>query len=323
MPSTTEISQVGKREDLSDIIAVADAKNCPLTTMLRKGKKPGNTLMQWQADSYAAPTTDGVPDGQDVETYEDAAANRAILSGRVQHFRRTAKVTTLAQEVSVIAGIPEKEFARAKAKKTIELKRDLETALLSDNDSVEASGATAYKTRGLGSWLASTAQTDLPVPAAYRTPSGSIFSSALTGFDEVDLIALLQSRWDQTGAADELVGIVGSALKAKISEMSKYAPNQSGYTAVRRYNDGDDATVTAKVDVFEGDFGTVTLHLGSFLPNTKRGYLLDMKMLELRSVFAPRFEELPNLGGGRRGLVETIAGLCVLNPLAHCKIAAS
>lgn len=46
-----EYNQVGKRESLSDIIAMVDAKDTPVASMIPKGKKPGNTYLQWQADN--------------------------------------------------------------------------------------------------------------------------------------------------------------------------------------------------------------------------------------------------------------------------------
>jgi hypothetical protein len=45
--------------------------------------------------------------------------------------------------------------------------------------------------------------------------------------------------------------------------------------------------------------------------------------VELRTHTAPYFQQLPDLGGGPRGIVETIVALAVTNPLAHAQIAAS
>jgi hypothetical protein len=58
-----EPNQVGIREDLSDEIAVADAKNTPLVTMAPKGAKPGNMLMSWQVDAEHDVSTAGTLDG--------------------------------------------------------------------------------------------------------------------------------------------------------------------------------------------------------------------------------------------------------------------
>lgn len=327
MAGTQEISQVGKRQDIADLIAIADAKETNFTSAIRKGKKPGNTLVEWQADKFDTPRTTGTVDGKDVQTTEDASKNRQKLYGRLQIFRRAPQVTNLAEKVSIVAGISNPaqnnptgntEFARAKAVKMVEVKRDKEQTFLSDNDSQADNGDLPYLTRGLGSWISSSAQTDLPVPVDYRTPTASIFSAAIAGFDENAFRALLQSRWDQTGVTNELNGYVGSAIKNAITDFSRYEANKSNYTPVRFYNDKDKgAKISTKVDVYEGDYGTVLLFLNSFMPNQYRGYFVDMNFLEERPVDAGSFEQLENQGGGPRGIIEQISCLVNLNPLGH------
>lgn len=333
MPATAEITQVGKREDLADIISVVDAKKCILTSLIAKGKKPTNTKFAWQADNYATPTTVGVVDGTDVAAYEDAAENRGKLENHVQLFRRTPMVTQMAEEVSVVAGISDAdsqgvagstEFARAKAKKTVELKRDIETTLLSDNEAQEDNGTNAYKTRGIGKFLQSTQQSYLPVPTAFLTPAASIFSAGYLTFDEDDLRALLQSRWTQTGAADaNLVGILSANIKNRITDFTRWVPNVSNFTISRAYNPTNTRKVETVVDVYSGDYGTIELMLSSFMPDAYRGYIVDPAYLELRTHTMPRIKPLPDLGGGPRALIEAIVGLCVKNPQAHAKIAAT
>ena len=153
MASTAELTQVGKREDLADIIAVADAKSTPFKTAIRKGKPVRNTFVEWQLDAYDTPKTGGALDGEDVASFEDAAANRERIGVYVQELRRTPKVNQMAEEISEVAGINNAdpqgvrgstEFARAKAKKIVEIGRDIEATLLSDNETQQQSGVNAY-----------------------------------------------------------------------------------------------------------------------------------------------------------------------------------
>ena len=46
-------------------------------------------------------------------------------------------------------------------------------------------------------------------------------------------------------------------------------------------------------------------------------------MLELRYQQDVKFEPLPDLGGGPRGVLSAILGLCVKNPLGLAKFAAT
>lgn len=50
MPSLVERGQVGKREDLADIIENVDQKDMPVTSMIRKGSAPKNSIVEWQVD---------------------------------------------------------------------------------------------------------------------------------------------------------------------------------------------------------------------------------------------------------------------------------
>ena len=45
---------------------MVDAKDTPVASMIPKGKKPGNTYLQWQADNMPAAVSTGSVDGVDV-----------------------------------------------------------------------------------------------------------------------------------------------------------------------------------------------------------------------------------------------------------------
>lgn len=325
MALTTAINQVGKREDLSDIIAVADSKSTPLTSRINKGKKPTNMLFSFQADAYDTAKAGGVTDGKDVATadYENKAANRKQIDARCEVFRRTPMVGFIAEEVSNVAGAPS-EFARAKAKCAIEIKRDMETELLSTQDSSADNGTNGSKTRGLGAWIQNTAQTDLPVDSSFRTPVASIYSGTMANFDELALRGLLQSRFQQVGVTDSLLMVCGVEVRNAINDFARYVPNKTGSTVVvRGFDQGKSTTISTAIDIYEGDYGSVELVTSLFVPTTKTAYVLDLGFAELRTHTAPNYKPLPDQGGGPRGLIQAIVGLAVTNPLAHCKVSAS
>jgi len=162
------------------------------------------------------------------------------------------------------------------------------------------------------------------VPAAYRTPNTSIYTSSMATFDEDDFRGLLQSRWDETGSSDELVCYCGAGVKNRITDFSRYEPTVSNYTNVRRFSNNGEATkLSTTVDIYHGDYGTVTVMLNNFVPTTNTGYVVDMRDVELRTKGNPSYRDLPDLGGGPRGLIKAIIALTVGNPLGHCKIVGS
>ena len=323
----------GLREDLADVISVIDQKNTPVTSRIKAGSDLTNgSVFSWQADSYNDPSFDGVLTNADVTTFDDPAKNRVLLSGRAQKFRRSIKVDDFAQNVDNVAGVgKKKEMARGVSRALIELKRDMESAFCSSNDSQEQSGTNPYKTRGLGSWISSSAQTDLPVPASFRTPSASINTTATSSLTESDVAAVLQSVYEQTGTIDTMDLVTGPNLKKRFSEFTRYSSGSNTALSTRQYTASlNDRTVISTVDTYIGDFGTINLVPTLFnakdaaaAVQSARGYLLNIDMLESRYGRRPRFQELEDQGGGPRGLVDAIAALVCWNPKGLGEFAAT
>jgi hypothetical protein len=336
MPATLITSQTGIRQDLSDLIAVVDAKTCPVISMAKKGAEPINPLTQWQADAFNAATVPaGVLSNTDVSSsdFVDNAANRVLLSARIQKFREVPSVDDLAQHVSEVAGIgKKKEMARAVSKSLEQMKRSMEAAFCSDQEGVEQSGATPYKTRGLGKWIQNGAQSDLPVNSAYRTPTASINTTATASLTENNIQDMLQSLYEQTGKSQTYSLVCGPALKRQFTAFTRTQfASTNVASAIRVLNQKDSSKIVSSVDIFEGDFGTLELIPSLFLAKDAtvnpaavqngRGYVLDMDMVELRYNRKPRFQELEDRGGGPRGIVDAICALCVKSPLALGKFA--
>lgn len=336
MAQLLEISQVGKREDLADLIAVVDAKSTPVISMIRKGKKPANTLTQWQADSVPAAKITGTVDGVDVDTssdLENMAAGRKLLKVYVQKYRRVPAVSDLAEEVNV-AGIGAKgELAAAVAKGLKLIKRDIEASFCTDVDTqADAGTATAYLTRGLGQWIQNGAQGVLPVDSSFRTPAASINATAIASLTEKEVQDVLESIYLQTGEAGKtFVLVCGSKLKRRFTEFTEFQSGVSSEVGVlRTYNKGDGRKIVQTVDFFQGDFGALELHPSTWLAadqaeavQLRRGYVLNMDLLEIRYMRLPQVRQLEDRGGGPRALIDAIAALVVHNPLGLGKFAAT
>lgn len=341
MPAITAPSQVGVREDLSDAIILADVRNTPLLSRMKKGEKLKNMLFSWQVDKYGNRRAGGVPDNKDVDAFEDDRRTR--LYGRGERFWRTPRVGVIAEKVNEVAGVSS-EYNRQVTKKTKEQARDIEAELVSDQESQDDDGVNGAKFRGAGRFVndavsvgaggAALTFTDTPtaIPTDYRTPTNQIYVGSLAAFDETQALAMMQARYDAQGGSPELSMFAGSALKSQISvNFGKYVPNKSNYTvAVRTIA----AAIDAKkfygygIDIYEGDFGTFDITLEPFMCTTsspfvaapRKGYLLAMDQVELRPFMYCDHTELPYLGGGISGLIDSILGPVWGNPLAHSKV---
>lgn len=323
-------SQVGAREDLSDLIAVADQKSTPLVSAAKKSSAATNVLFSWQADSLDTPQLAGVMSNADAATFVNPAAARARLYGRVQKMWRLPKVDDLAESVSDVAGVgTKKEMARAIAKGIKELGRDLEAVFCSDQDSQEQSApSTPYLTRGLGSWINNSVQADTAtaVPAAYRTPAASISTATLANTTDTVVQGLLQSIYEQTGKSKTFTLLCGPMLKRAFTGFTQVQFGTANTGAVvRTFNQNmTDNTIEYKVDVFIGDFGELRLVPSLFLrkdvsdaASLRSGFIVDMDGVSIRYNRRPRYKPLEDAGGGPRGIIDTIAALQVDNPLTH------
>ena len=326
MAALFERSQVGKREDLADYITLVDAKDTPVTSMIPKGNKPGNTLLQFQADNMPTAVSTGSVDGVDVSAYENLNSGRAVLTNYVQVFQRAIRVSPLSVDVSIVAGLRD-ELAGMIAKGIKTLKRDMELTICSDNAAQVDNGTDPYLTKALGVWIANAAGTVAPIPTAYLTPTTSINTTATGSFTETDAQAVLTSIYGQTGQMKTYDTVVGPTLKRAFSNLL-YTANASASTntfaSIRTLSrDAFSDTISSSVDLFEGDFGSLRLHPTLFNANATRGYVLDMDLLELRYTNLPQVTELPDAGGGPARLIKAVAGLVCKNPLGLGKFSAS
>jgi hypothetical protein len=325
----------GLREDLADVISIVDNKNCPVTSTARKGSDISNPgVFSWQADEYKEPSFDGVLTNADVATFEDASSSRALLSGRAQKFRRSIKVDDFTQ-ISDVAGIGKnKAFAHSVSKSLVELKRDIESAVCSDRNSQEQAGVSPYRTRGLGSWISNAAQSsDLPVPEAFRTPSGSINTTATASLTESEVQAVLQSMYTVTGTMSSMMLVCGPELKRAFTNFTRFAggaDNKAGLSVRTFSQSAESKKIVASIDSFHGDFGVLDIVPSLFLAKDQasavqlaRGYVMSPEMIELRYGRRPRFQELEDMGGGKRALVDAIAALVCMNPKGLAKFAAT
>ena len=283
--------------------------------------------MQWQADGYASAVSTGTVDGTDVSSsdYQNPGENRAILSNYVQIHRRSIRVSPLSVEISNVAGLKD-ELANGIAKKLVELKRDMESTYLSENDAQVDNGSDAYLTKALGTWISTSGGSVLQVPSAFRTPTGSIEETATTSnITDTTVQDVLARIYSQTGSIKNFTMPLGRTLKRAFTDQLTGtrsvtdASNQIAATQIRTFSPQTGKKVTLAVDIFEGDFGTVSLVPDNFMPAQTDGYVLDMDGLEIRYGKLPEVKELPDSGGGPVRMIEAVASLIVKNPLAHGK----
>ena len=314
-------SAISNREDLSNELAILAPEETPILSLASKGKA-SSTYSEWTVDSLAAPVTVGVSEGSDVTSFSDQFADRARLGNYVTLMRRDYLVSNLQQAVTSVGPA---NIAQAEAKAMRSIKRDVEATIASSNEmTVENGAGTPYGMRGLGKWIQDTAQATNAVPAAYRTPTGSILTAAPT---ETAFNGMIGSIFSKNGEMNSLTLVADVALRRVISNFTRATPSSAGVT----YHVNQDATskqITLAVNVYDSDFGIVKIVNGnpSCMPAVNAstggvGYVINPKYLGFNTLIPMGATRLENQGGGERGYIDVAGTLVVKHPQAHGKIA--
>lgn len=335
-----EKNVVGKKTDWANYITLADEHETPLLRIIPKGPKPVNVVKHYQVDGYDEPLPNAWPDGKDWDTFKSAGANRGELTARVQWFVKTAAVSKLTEDVTDTAGITD-ELAHEIPKKMTELAREMECSAGCDQGEFTDDGQTGHKFRGIGEWVKATAQSvtngGTAVPAAFLTPSGSIYTDTKANLTEDAVQTVLQSQWNVTGNTGRKLGVVGASLKKRFRDFQFYLTNSTttqGTARVTERSEGD-GRLGNTVDFYESDWGTLELHLtkwnahanfttaGTATISAWRGYFLNPGRWcwlwnQKPVVYKPEFK-----GGSYKAAIDAIIMFLCWNPIGEGKIVPS
>lgn len=311
--TTSPGSAALNREDLHEAISLLAPSDTPILSSASKFSCNA-TFVEWGIDKLAAPSATAVAEGSDVTDFDDKFENVARIGNYVHKLRRSYRVSDIQDAVSSAGS---QDIARAEMKAVKELKRDIEKTLMGTQDrAAETGSGTSYTMRGLGDWLDSTGPTD--VPAAYRTPAGSLHLTSL--FTETILNTILTSVYRQNGTAQDLTLVADTALRRVITDFAR-ADATTG--ANRQWNsDSSSGLVKLAVSVYQGDHGTISIvdMNPDCAPDTTdkdTGYLLNPEYYSVGELIGMGSTRLPNLGGGERGYVDWVGTLKVAHPAAH------
>lgn len=256
----------GIREDLSDMIYNISPTETPFFSAVKKGTAD-NTYTEWQTDSLAsADTTNAAIEGDDPTI--QAGVPTARIGNYCQISTKTASVTGTAEAVKKAGRA--KEMAYQIAKKTKELKRDMEAILCANQAYVVGSDTVARKTATLGALI----RTNTDIGATGANPTGTVGSTARTdgtqrAFTETLLKNVLQECW--TNGGNPTMVMVGGTQKQTASTFT------GGAT---RFDDSQDRKVYAAVDVYASDFGDLKIVPNRF-QRSRDAWVLDLDYWEI------------------------------------------
>lgn len=233
---------VGDREDLIDAIYNISPSETPAINMIGKGKAEA-VYHEWQTDALAAAGDNKVIEGD--EATNDASTATSRLGNYTQISDKVAVITGTTEAVKKAGRA--KEMAYQMAKRSLELRTDMEYAVCGINNArVAGNASTARELASMESYIT----TNTSAGSGGSDPTGDGTDARTDGtqraFTEDLLKTVCQSIYAAGGKPSVLM--VGAYNKRVVSSFTGNAT---------RMNDAMDKKLVATIDVYVYDFGTL------------------------------------------------------------------
>lgn len=304
MAAYTAHSAIGQREDLTDVIYNISPTETPFMSSIGKTKATA-VYHEWQTDSLAAATTaNAAIEGADAS---DATLSPTVRLGNyTQIIEKTIKVSGTLDAVNKAGRKSEKAYQLAKA--SSELKRDLETILLSNQGRSAGTSTTARKLGSLLSWI----KTNSDVGSLGADPATIGVSTRTDGTQRTFTETLLKSVIAEvyTSGGSPKILMVGAAGKQKVSSFAGIA--------AQRYQAPSNAptTIIGAADVYLSDFGSMSVVPNRFM-RTREALILDPEYAALAYLRPFQTNELAKAGDADKTQILAEVTLEIKNEAAH------
>lgn len=306
---TYDVSTI--REDLSDALAsISPTETIFMSTIGTRNAE--NTYFEWSEVDLAAAADNRAVEG---DAATNSAPTNAVRKGNyTQISTKTVEVSSTNQAVNGVADA--QTVAKQVAYKLSEMKRDMEKMLLDNVAASAGTASTARQTAGLPAFL--TSNTSRGTSGADGTTSGTgsagYPNAAATdgtkrNITETLLKGVIADCWD-AGAEPSIV-LCGSSQKQTIS----------GFTGnATKYQEVDGKKLTAAVDIYVSDFGTLQIVPARHI-RARDVFVLDPNYASVAYLQQAKQEPLAKNGLSERRLISAEYGLQVTSEKAHGVIA--
>ena len=244
---------IGLREDLSDVIYNISPTETPFMSSVGKNKAAA-VYHEWQTDTLASATTaNAAVEGADATSATLSPTTR--VGNYTQIIQKTVQVSGTIEAVNKAGRKSEKAYQLAKA--SAEIKRDLETILLSNQARSAGSSTTARKLGSVLSWLVT--NTDKASDGSNPSTAGAATRTDGTTrtFTETLLKNVVASVF--TSGGNPKVLMVGPSGKQKVSSFAGIAVNRYQITKPEQ------GVIIGAADIYQSDFGQMAIVPNRFM----------------------------------------------------------
>jgi hypothetical protein len=287
----------GIREDLTDAIYMISPEKTPFISMIGR-KKAKNTLHEWQTDALEA--VDGSNfrnEGNDATFAVPTATVR--LGNYCQISDKTAIVSGTLDTVNKAGR--DAELAYQMSKRSVELRRDMETIALSNQ---AASGSDPRKTAGMPAWLKTNlSQGAGAVTPVYTTlPNDDRTDGTQRALTEQFVKDVAQLSWNE-GAEPSIV-MVGGFNKTVISGFAGNADKTLNLAGAKP------GVIVQSMDVIVTDFGNLKVIANRF-QRAREAWVLDPSHLSIAFLRGFKSHKLAKTGDADKRLINVEWALTV------------
>lgn len=302
----------GDREDLIDKIFNTSPSETPVVSSIGRTTAT-NTYHEWQRDNLAAANADNAAiDGDDATLEAQTPTER--VGNYMQIFRKVPGVSRRANIVKKAGRGSEMAYIKAKA--MLEIKRDIEAMVLSNNAAVAPTTSVAGKSAGLGvQSYANALHNGAGATAAWTSgaPTTAVTAGTNRTFTEALIKTACQSVYTNSGGVASMV-VMSPTHKALFSAFTGIAVNR---VDVKGKNQG---TVIGAADVYVSDFGALEIVPHYLMAGATDVHLLNTDYIDLAVLDGFKTESLAKTGDSEKIMVITDCALAVRAPKALAKI---
>lgn len=314
---------VGNREELADRIYQITPEKTPFLALIGR-KSVKSTHPEWQTDVLGTPdVTNNQPEGNDW-TYDAVTPTTRV--GNYTQISEKTLIISRTQDNTDKAG-RKSELAREVAKKSTELKIDMEVILLSNQASSPGSGnaATNRKLGGFRAWLATNDSLGAGGASGGFNSTTGIVDAATNGTQRALTKALIDEvNLSQTNAGGE--GNVLMMSNYNKTVFSRFLDDADIVPLRSQVKNGQQATIVGAADAYLSDFGLLTV-----VPNvqmTRAGaaiarnvFLIDPSMVSMGVFDDIQIHKPAKTGDAEKRVMNVEYTLIVNNEAAHAVIA--
>ena len=270
---------VGIREDLSDVVSRITPEDTPIYSMADKeGAK--NTHPEWEIDTLRSPAQNAQIEG-DEYTFDPVTAPSRV-GNYTQIFRVTGIISNTMEATDDAGSIQKRKYQ--KLKKGIELKKDVEFALVSNTASI--SGSTRFL-GSLPSWLTSNVSRGAGGSNGGFS-SGTGFTVAETtgtqrAFSKTLLDTVAQSGY--VNGANFVNLVVSPYVKSVFATLMSDANVATFFYNTTR---GQNNAIIANADFYEGPFGKLKVMMNRVMAGAaamaRRAFFVDPDYIAMKTL---------------------------------------